>query len=255
MTVFKVQFLLLAASVVAQAYVINERVAAAVDNPDGNLYLHRGDQGRVACIFTSSEYYDVLIEWDRWIGGHSGFGSCSGKAASGRGWAVKSWMIQSITTTIGPPVPTTPTNSTSRWFQSPNHTVVFWDDYVPMVYTWSAGLTARYTTSWDYSRGTTMVNLSQVDQSVIMPAAANWNAPCDVQLAISTDVLENRAQYVQTIFVARPGSYLYSSGTLVTGGITDLSLRVSNPRLRTSATAAARECYGWSSFQWTSDLP
>jgi hypothetical protein len=76
-----------------------------------------------------------------------------------------------------------------------------------------------------------------------------------IVLGISTDVLQDRGQYIQTIFVARPGSYLYSSGTLLTGGITDLSLRASNPRLRTNATAAARECYGWSSFQWNSDLP
>lgn len=255
MNVFKVIFLASVASAVAQAHFVNERVAAAVDNPDGDSYLHRGDQGRVACIFASWEYYDVLIEWDRSIGGHSGFGTCSGKAASGRGWAVKSWMIQSITTTIGPAVPPSPTNSTSRWFRSPAYTAVFWDDYVPMVYTWNASLTVRYTTTWDYSRGTTMVNLSQLDQSVMMPAAANWNAPCDVQLGISTDVLQDRGQYIQTIFVARPGSYLYSSGTLLTGGITDLSLRVSNPRLRTNVRAAARECYGWSSFQWNSDLP
>ena len=75
-------------------FAVGDRVSATINNPDGNTYIHAGDQGTVTCLFPAGANYDVLVNWDAFINGHNGFGSCAGLATVGHGWAVKKDWIR-----------------------------------------------------------------------------------------------------------------------------------------------------------------
>jgi hypothetical protein len=75
-------------------YAVGDRVASLIDRPDNNPVIVTGDTGKVACVLPAGQPYDVLIEWDRNVQGHSGNGSCAGQARDGHGWFVKNAWIR-----------------------------------------------------------------------------------------------------------------------------------------------------------------
>lgn len=61
---------------------VGDRVAAAVDHPDNNSHIMKGDEGTVCRVFGGARR--VSVEWDEQIGGHS----CGGSCPDGYGWNV-----------------------------------------------------------------------------------------------------------------------------------------------------------------------
>jgi N-acetylmuramoyl-L-alanine amidase len=80
----------------SSSFSMGDRVEATVNNPDGNSAIFMGNRGTVVCIFAPSEYYNVLVDWDNNVGGHSGFGSCGNRARLGHGWAVFNNQIRKV---------------------------------------------------------------------------------------------------------------------------------------------------------------
>lgn len=124
------------------------------------------------------------------------------------------------------------------------------------VYPWRALVNVDYQYYFDPDRRGYVVFIKRIDQSVLMENANRPNHPCDIQLKISTDVYENDGQnYVGTIRVAQPGSYVYPQNALSWGGISYPSLLVFSPKLTIHATAISTDCLGGDSIVESFNLP
>ena len=128
---------------------------------------------------------------------------------------------------------------------------------LPGTFLWQGVVRIDYDWVFDSRRQGFDVVIKHIDQSVLMLGANRPNIPCNIGMGISTDVFENRGGHlVDTLTVARPGSYIFPPTALSFGGITDPFLRVFNPRLKTTAVASiAPPCLGIETLQWTFDLP
>lgn len=61
---------------------VGDRVAAAVDHPDNNRHIMKGDAGTVCHVFGIEKR--VGVEWDEAVCGHT----CGGSCPDGYGWNV-----------------------------------------------------------------------------------------------------------------------------------------------------------------------
>ena len=92
-----------------------------------------------------------------------------------------------------------------------------------------------------------------VDQSFIMYNAAY--SPCQVQLGIYVDVYEWNQYYYGRLYHGSPGSYVYSSSDVLTGGKDYPGWGMWQPGLNANTTASSVSCSGGGGFQWTMQLP
>ena len=68
---------------------IGDRVELIIEAPDGNSKLFVGSCGTVVCVVEDTPW-NVGVEWDHNIGGHS----LGGRCRSEHGWRVKETMIR-----------------------------------------------------------------------------------------------------------------------------------------------------------------
>jgi len=157
-----------------------------------------------------------------------------------------------------------PAHSAIQTFQSPNGIASFTaceqhevlSVCVPVPFQWHGSVRVNYDWSFDPSSQGYDVFIRSIDQSVIMLAAGRPNNPCNIRMGISTDVYENDGQdFLGTIRISRPGSYIFPPTALNFGGIADPHLQVFNPRLTTRAVAIGSPCLGIPSLSWSFDLP
>ena len=112
-----------------------------------------------------------------------------------------------------------------------------------------------YTSRYDSVRRANVVNITEVDQSVIMYGAGNFGNPCGVGLGITIQVYDNVGRYVTTLNGTRPGSYIYSPSNVVYGRVSNPNLTVVDPTFKLSATAGSWKCLNLpGSLSWSFSL-
>jgi len=137
--------------------------------------------------------------------------------------------------------------------RSPKKTATFWlCEYpvcVPLFYAWQG---FEYV---DFTRSGGNFQLQRIEHSVLMYGAGRTN-PCNILLAISTDIYEDRGRLrLTTLNGGRHGDFLWSPNDLHWGRINDVSLRIAAPQLRGNARAASTSCFGGGSFTWSFNIP
>jgi hypothetical protein len=91
----------------AADFSVGQRVQAAVNSPDGNANILIGDTGTIVCVLTPYARYEVLVNFDKNVGGHDGLSGtpCAGMAQSGHGWYMSRTEFQVISGSPPPPAP------------------------------------------------------------------------------------------------------------------------------------------------------
>ncbi len=128
---------------------------------------------------------------------------------------------------------------------------------LPFVYPMSTSITATYSSSYDSRAGRYNVTIQKLDEYVMLLNGAT--GPCQVSAGVSTSILQNRTTSVLNVTKYSAGSartfYWTNPGTLIDGFTNTRLFTVANPRLQTTATAAAYSCTGWRNLTTTIDLP